>query len=408
MDSYSEAAPEGLWDAISRKRAARKRAAVWWYSAGGLLAAAAVAALALLLWPVSPEPSLPAEQALIAESSPAVQSGEQPALEETAPEEELFFAEKTVPAQEQADTEKPAFEEEQPVPEKPIPAGVQPDTEATTPVPESSTASETADSEQQPSFPAATEDPSGPAATVPLRKSRRARPGSVQIRVSSGSYLAQAAGSTTTGYGLPDFPGIRTAPGTKATGGSSSGVAQMLSRNKASTTTSQHTQSARLAFLLHYDTGTRWGMETGLTRTTLQSSFDTESGTGSSHTDRTLQYTGIPLYFTFRALEWKRISGYLSAGPMYEFCTGGNNVTSSYMSGMMTSTNTTPLNYSDHKWSLNTNAGQRRLRAARLCLVHSRRVGARKFLHRASRLVQRHLRLQAQALLGYGRLMLSS
>ena len=320
MDSYSEAAPEGLWDAISRKRAARKRAAAWWYSAGGLLAAAAVAALVLLLRPVSPDPSLPAEQARLAESVTEVP--EVPAI----------------PATESSSVSETGDSAHQPLPETPA-------------------VSETGDSAHRTSFPAATGEPAAPAATVPLRKTRGTRPASVQIRVSSGSCLAQAAGSTTTGYGFPDTPGLKAAPATKATGSSGSGLAQMLSRNKASTTASQHTQSARLAFLLHYDTGTRWGVETGLTGTTLRSTFDTQAGIKSSCTTRTLQYMGIPLFATFRALEWKKLSGYLSAGPMYEFCTNSYEYTSDYISGSSVSSDSKSLNCADHKWSLNIGAG---------------------------------------------------
>ena len=354
MDSYSEAAPEGLWDAISRKRAARKRAAAWWYSAGGLLAAAAVAALVLLLRPVSPDPSLPAEQARLAESVTEVP--EVPAIAAT----ESSSVSETGDSAHQPLSETPAVSETGDSAHQPLsetPAVSETGDSAHQPLPETPAVSETGDSAHRTSFPAATGEPAAPAATVPLRKTRGTRPASVQIRVSSGSCLAQAAGSTTTGYGFPDTPGLKAAPATKATGSSGSGLAQMLSRNKASTTASQHTQSARLAFLLHYDTGTRWGVETGLTGTTLRSTFDTQAGIKSSCTTRTLQYMGIPLFATFRALEWKKLSGYLSAGPMYEFCTNSYEYTSDYISGSSVSSDSKSLNCADHKWSLNIGAG---------------------------------------------------
>lgn len=378
MDSFSEAAPEGLWDAISRKRAARRRAA-WWYGAGGLLAAAAIAALALL--PRASSPAVPAAEVRMAEAvtpaeTPLPAEEEAPALAERlsevkAPVQAQMQAGVKVPVQATAQSEEgaPAAAVRDQAPMAPESSAA---TEVVAPVPDESSASAPEEPAPAPEEPAPVPEELAPAAesvvpatesvvpaetTVPLRRTRRARPASVQVRISSGSYLAQAAGGTTTGYGLPDFPGVKAAPATKASGWSSSGVAQMLSRNKASTTTSHHTQSARLAFLVRYDTGTRWGVETGLTRTTLQSAFDTESGIKTSHTDRTLHYTGIPLFASFRAMEWKKISGYLSAGPMYEFCTGGSNVTSNFISGESVSSSTTPVSYADHKWSLNINAG---------------------------------------------------
>ena len=55
LEGYTEAEPEGLWDAVQAGIEPKKRrvAAAWWYSGGALLAAAAIVAV-VLLWPVRP------------------------------------------------------------------------------------------------------------------------------------------------------------------------------------------------------------------------------------------------------------------------------------------------------------------------------------------------------------------
>ena len=55
LEGFTEAEPEGLWDAVQAGIEPRKRrvAAAWWYSGGALLAAAAIVAV-VLLWPVRP------------------------------------------------------------------------------------------------------------------------------------------------------------------------------------------------------------------------------------------------------------------------------------------------------------------------------------------------------------------
>ena len=55
LEGYTEAEPEGLWDAVWAGIEPKKRriAAAWWYSGGALLAAAAIVAV-VLLWPVRP------------------------------------------------------------------------------------------------------------------------------------------------------------------------------------------------------------------------------------------------------------------------------------------------------------------------------------------------------------------
>ena len=76
FEGYTEAEPDGLWDAVRAGIEPKKKRAfgALWY-AGVLLAAAAVAAIALLLWPLSPSAedgvSLVPGDAIVADVVPA-------------------------------------------------------------------------------------------------------------------------------------------------------------------------------------------------------------------------------------------------------------------------------------------------------------------------------------------------
>jgi hypothetical protein len=168
--------------------------------------------------------------------------------------------------------------------------------------------------------------------------------------------------STTTGVGMPDNPGIR--PGaqavTKSTSSGSSNesaMARMLSRNKASTTDATHTQSARLALGVTIGITDRWGVETGLVSSTLNSTYSTEVGGGRETVSRSMKYTGIPLYVRYNALQWRRLSLYLNAGPMYEYATKTMTEKNTLMGGVTTGHSIDDTLVGDSKWSLNAGGG---------------------------------------------------
>ena len=90
FEGYSEAEPDGLWDAVRAGIEPKKKRAfgALWY-AGVLLAAAAVAAIALLLWPLSPSAedgvSLVPGDAIVADVVPEEVSPSSACLSETPP-----------------------------------------------------------------------------------------------------------------------------------------------------------------------------------------------------------------------------------------------------------------------------------------------------------------------------------
>ena len=90
FEGYTEAEPDGLWDAVRTGIEPKKKRAfgALWY-AGVLLAAAAVAAIALLLWPLSPSAedgiSLVPGDAIVADVVPEEVSPSSACLSETPP-----------------------------------------------------------------------------------------------------------------------------------------------------------------------------------------------------------------------------------------------------------------------------------------------------------------------------------
>ena len=323
FEGYEEVAPEGLWDAVLAEIKPKRRALpiFWWASAA--LATAAAVVLAVFLWkPAQPTvsepgtvPSLPAP--IIAD------------IPEPAPE--------TIPVASPARI---------PVITPSILPVIIPDESpeylAYEPIPVPHITVEKAAKKQEPIF-----------YTVPLIKQEkpRHRP-RIGISVRSGGYLAQAASSVSTGYGVPYNLGAQT----KSVNGGDPTIA-MLSRNRASTTTETHRPGNRIGLGLSYEFLPRWSLESGVSYTSLLSAYNTTSGLSVSDATRTVKYIGIPMNVQFRLLDKKRLCIYLSAGPMLETAVGGSVSTTSYISGKRSSDQYEPLDLNDLQWSFGGGAG---------------------------------------------------
>jgi hypothetical protein len=299
MEGYTEAEPEGLWDAVQAgmKPKARRIAAGWWYAAGSLAAAAAVV-LAVFLWPVAEtsQPFSPVPGDILADSSELPPAGEQNEPETL-----------TEP------TETPAGEQKQP-----------------------ETLTETGAEEwflpDQ----------------VPSSRKKGAK---VQLSVTSGGLLAQAGTVSRNGYGLPDSP-VSKAPA------AAPALFKSVNRNKASSTEARHWQNFRAGLLVNYAFSPRWSVETGVEYTSLQARQNTLSGNSNMVADRHFNYLGIPLNVQFRPLEMGQFSLYLSAGPMFEFLVGSRERSQSFANGVLVfEEEPHPLDLSDRRWSLNAGLG---------------------------------------------------
>lgn len=352
LEEYEESAPEGLWDAVLDGMARRKKraAAFWW--GGALLSAAAAVVLAVFLWKPTSEPAgvfivpetMLAEQR-VPESTPADAS--------TPEAGQLRFAPSELPAGKPA-APKPAAEEtlahEQVVTEAlPI------DTQTDEAVPE------------EPPVPTETlpEKSPVPAETLPEKPAKedtfpesfgtteREKPASkkkIQLRLSSGTYLAQAANELFKGYGVPYNPGMTIA--TKS-GEEGEITVPMLSRNRESSTEARHRQLLRVQLGVTYPLSKRWSIGSGVSYSLLQSEYATVSGETRTQTTRQLHYLGVPLTAQFKAFEFKRLSILAEAGPMFEAAVGSKVWTQSYVGDMLASRQLEYPHVKDFRWSLN-------------------------------------------------------
>jgi len=388
LEGYTEAEPEGLWDAVRAGVEPKKRrvAGLWWY-AGGAIAAAAAAVVAVLLWPAAPSEGISVVPGnLVAETAPVPDTEEEVVVLEEMEEVPPQGAEKPVPVKDNSapvtedpekdrptgdrgmveESETPEYQESvtnKETPEEQITVGKPERTEepaaekkesAEAPVTVPTEVPDRKEAEQEKTdleeeamdFPAEEEKP---ATRIKLRKYRNPST-RVQISLSSTGYLAQAATTTTTGVGLPSYAM------TKADGATIPGLS-MLSRNKTSTTDATHTQSARVSLGLRINLTNRWGIETGIVSSTLDSKSTTAVGNSSNFTNGSYRYLGIPLYATYNLLEWKRLGLYLTAGPMYEFTVGTSKESRSYFGETLSESNFDDALIKDDKWSLNAGAG---------------------------------------------------
>jgi hypothetical protein len=351
LDGYTETAPEGLWDAVQAGLQPPKRRALplWWIA--GPLAAAAAVVLAVVLWPerrvpqiILPEDGTPESLAVnVPDQTPAKEEPVVTEIPAVIPAVKPFVLSASLLADAHADT--PADEVTAPA-ETLLPAAD--DAPAETPV---ETPAETPVTEPAEAKPF--ETPFIPPVQEQIKKKFR---GSVQLALLSGGCLSPETTLQKSGFGLPAQPGIVTR-GTDA-GLPGDGVTVfMVNRNKTSTLEAEHSQLTRFQFGLHYRFQPRWGTETGVVLSRLQSRFESTSGQSQSITKRQVSYLGIPLYLHYQALQKNRLGLYLQAGPMYEITLDTPSTTWNYIAGKEQSSRTDYTYIRDDIWSFNVNAG---------------------------------------------------
>lgn len=325
MEEYQEVPPEGLWDAVQAGLSRPK--IIWWPWVAGVVAAAAAVVLSVFLWRPDPDvipadiflagrlADVPVEELVAPKTVVRVQIAPK-----THPEEQI------IAPQEQKEPETHLEE-----PKTDVQVQKEPETHLEEPAPEP-------------------ERPSVMPTGVPQKKKFHGR-----ITVSSGgNLLAQATSSVSQGYGVSYSPGI---PGGNAPAVKSVISPMLLSRNRPSTTEENHRQLLRFSLECNYQFAPRWSAGTGISYTILNSDYTTISGTTETRSTRNMRYLGIPLNLQFRLLEWKRLSMYLSAGPMVEKLIDAKMQTQGYVSGRQSINRKEDLSCQDIRWSLNAGAG---------------------------------------------------
>lgn len=165
-----------------------------------------------------------------------------------------------------------------------------------------------------------------------------------------GSAPASAPGLTVDGLG--GGPGGDANVQTKA-------LAPMSPRNSTSVVSkSDHRRPVRFALTANYPISGTFGLESGLTFTTLRSSFSTEAGSTLTETDQTLMYIGVPLNMTASILDTKLFSLYAGVGGMVEKSVSGKTVSTETVGGVKQGDSVRKnLNVKPLLWSLNASAG---------------------------------------------------
>ena len=401
FEGYTEDAPEGLWEAVeagSGAAAGRRRIAGWWYAGGALLAAAAVVAAVILFRPaVDPsviqlssgemvaESSVPAPAAILVPSADTKKAGSvsgEPKTAAQTPETPQSVSEEPAPAPvpaqiHAADTWEAKSVSEKPemagqTPETPKSVSGEPETSGQTPETAQSVSGEPETAGQTPESPNPWMESNETAAdqpkttVVPLErealkpfKPKQRHRIRVQAGVFGSGLMAQnvvQSGQAATHIAsmLGSAPAIQTK---SISGGATTFDPSIIGRNKPATTQNNHRQSARLGVGVKVNFLPHWGLESGLTFTTLNSTFETTRGNSTQIIERELHYMGIPLYLHFNALQWRGVSIYLAAGPMYEFTDETSESFSTRLNGKLISSATDNTLQKDHRWSFNLDAG---------------------------------------------------
>lgn len=124
------------------------------------------------------------------------------------------------------------------------------------------------------------------------------------------------------------------------------------------TTDVEHKRPVRVALTAHKSLGKLFGVETGLSYSTLRSTFSTTSGNTLKEDVQTLRYLGVPLNLTASVFNSKRLSVYVIGGGMVEKCVSGKVRTTETVSGVSQGgSRSEDLTVKPFLWSLNAAAG---------------------------------------------------
>lgn len=321
FEGYTEAEPEGLWDAVQAGLAAcaaapkkKRPIAFWWWGATAVLAAACVA-LAVILWPseagetvsLTPDPEAIADVEEVELVVPEETTEETSVPETIDPVTKPLFAQTVIhhpkPETPEEETEVvPETNDNQSIIQKEvIPENNttnEPETEEPTPEDKpTETITPTLDPEDW---------PDDEVEEKPTRFAVQLRPGFMAGRIGDGS----SASTTTTGFGLMSGPQMMSANG---------GInPRILVRNTPSTTEVSHSGDPTYGLTLQAVFHPRWAVETGLLFTATQSVVTTTAGNATSTTTRKMNYIGIPLFVDYNFLRFKALDIYAYGGPMYQ------------------------------------------------------------------------------------------
>lgn len=330
-ENYSEAAPEGLWSAVSGTlaRQRRRRAAAAW-SAGAFASAAAL--LAVLLLP-----------------------GRSVTLQDSPHRSLLLVAEASVDCPvPPARALRPAIREM-----KPSPAGEVSleSREETASAPESEASQKTREERREPVqvCPEQIDDPFTEDVSSVKKRSGRRFALNLSLSNSPASSMSGDGYSAMYGSGVGSLLACQ---GTDNAEFANSLSDVLLDNNFREVGTDvRHYQPVRFGLSLAYGFAPRFSLVSGLAYTCLVS--DMSSGTSASYYDtrQTLHYVGVPFSLNWSVPLSGSLDLYLSAGGMVEKCVGGRSLTSFVRDGRVAGEESDRMSVRPVQWSAKASAG---------------------------------------------------
>lgn len=160
------------------------------------------------------------------------------------------------------------------------------------------------------------------------------------------SLYAQNSTVSTQRTAAQGTPLLFSSPTSSAPGGNAEGIQQdMLSilytKQYTDIQSTKHHFPIRAGVSIRYDTGSRTGIESGLTYTLLRSEIISGNGKTLRKTRRRLHYIGIPLNISYTAWRGRHLEAYVSAGGEIQKCVSGKDDTETVTNGMVTSAEST-------------------------------------------------------------------
>ncbi len=119
----------------------------------------------------------------------------------------------------------------------------------------------------------------------------------------------------------------------------------------------KHNQPVRAGVTVRYEVAPRWGVQTGLTYSCLQSSFDVSLDGVTNSTDQLLHYLGVPVNVTYDAWRCGRFGVYALAGGMGEMLVDGKAKSSYTMCGKEWQHQSSRIKDNRVLWSVNAAVG---------------------------------------------------
>lgn len=160
------------------------------------------------------------------------------------------------------------------------------------------------------------------------------------------SLYAQNSTVSTQRTAAQGTPLLLSSPTSSAPGGNGGDIQQDLlsilhTKQYTDIQSTKHHFPIRAGVSLRYDTGSRTGIESGLTYTLLRSEIMSGNGNTLRKTRRRLHYIGIPLNISYTVWSGRRFGAYVSAGGEIQKCVSGKDDTETVTNGTATSAEST-------------------------------------------------------------------